>query len=492
VPVRSGGFPWSARSLWKNPFKPRRSKHEGFFGFFETSTGLYPYLACEKSKSQVTTLLGALGFFAPGMKTFQLSGLLVSPLILLAGSGVVAVPQTTLAARSVDEQVKSLAQRYEQVEAQLGRSVHYIRKTESDGATTVEQAWFNGAGELIKVAVDRTDSSGGELTEYFGDFFHDPLFTLTRKETRFPDGSVQIDESRKYFGAPPAGESGKLIRELRKSAHFKAGESTDTAHVPNVNVDLTKQPKDDETDKQPWERPWLDKPLKVVEELKNAGGPDFDPFENVKGDSERFRVIHLTASPDGRYAIALGFARAQINWDEFSFSAGEKAWSDDYRVQGEEGLRNYVVDLVQQRILGETGCDYFTTNPGPLPGLISCTVEWSPDSTKFVQEWEQRSYVACVAGQITAEGKLIGVADLGKEIEKGTFAFLKKHPASLVIWMENFKLGDNGSIVIDVIGKKRGDELGDALFSLTERFRLSPTPSRLHVSKIDIRKAPQD
>jgi hypothetical protein len=393
-------------------------------------------------------------------------------------------------AASTDEQVKKLSERYSQTEVQLERSVHYLRKTESNGVATIEQAWFNGGGDLIKVAVERTDSSGRELTEYFGDFFHDPLFTLTRKETPFPDGSVQVEESRKYFGDPPTFESGELIRELRKSAHFKAGESTDTVHVPNVNVDLTKQPKNDETGKQSWERPWLDKPLKVAEELKKGGPPDFDPFANIKGDSQKFRVIHLTASPDGRYAIALGFAREQINWDEFSFSAGEKAWSDDYRAQGEDDLRNYVVDLVQQRILGETGCDYFTTNPGPLPGLISCTVEWSPDSTKFVQEWEQRSYVACVAGQITAEGKLIGMTDLGKEIEKRTFAFLKKHPASLAIWMENFKLGNNGSILVDVIGKKRGDELGDAVFSLTERLRLRATPDGLRAEMLNIRRLP--
>jgi hypothetical protein len=388
-------------------------------------------------------------------------------------------------AASTDEQVKKLAERYSQTEAQLERSVHYLKKTELNGVATIEQAWSNGGGDLIKVAVERTDSSGRELTEYFGDFFHDSLFTLTRKETRFPDGGIQVDESRKYFG-----EAGKVIRELRKSARFKTGEPTETAHIPNVNVDLTKQPKNDETDKQSWERPWLDKPLKVAEELKKGGPPDFDPFANVKGDSVRFRVIHLTASPNGRYAIAIGFAREQINWDEFSFGAGEQAWSDDYRAQGEEDLRNYVVDLVQQRILGETGCDYFTTNPGPLPGLISCTVEWSPDSTKFVQEWEQRSYVACVAGQITAEGKLIGMADLGKEVEKGTFAFLKKHPASLVIWMENFKLENNDSILVDVIGKKRGDELGDAVFSLTERLHLRATPDGLRAEILKIRRLP--
>ena len=50
--------------------------------------------------------------------------------------------------------------------------------------TTIEQAWFNGADDLIKVAVERTDPSGRELTEYFGRFRFDyhGMFTLTRKE----------------------------------------------------------------------------------------------------------------------------------------------------------------------------------------------------------------------------------------------------------------------------------------------------------------------
>ena len=45
--------------------------------------------------------------------------------------------------RSVDDQVKSMAQRYTQVEAQLDRSVHYIRKEASGAETTIEQALFN-------------------------------------------------------------------------------------------------------------------------------------------------------------------------------------------------------------------------------------------------------------------------------------------------------------------------------------------------------------
>ena len=41
-------------------------------------------------------------------------------------------------AELLDEQVKELAQRYAQVEAQLSRSVHYMKKEDSDPGTTIE------------------------------------------------------------------------------------------------------------------------------------------------------------------------------------------------------------------------------------------------------------------------------------------------------------------------------------------------------------------
>src|SRR5262245_1466479 len=89
-------------------------------------------------------------------------------------------------AAGIDDQVKALTRRYEQVEAQLDRSVRYIRKTESDGGTTIEQIWCNGAGDLIKVAIERRDSSGRELTEYFAQDFEnasDGMFILMSKES---------------------------------------------------------------------------------------------------------------------------------------------------------------------------------------------------------------------------------------------------------------------------------------------------------------------
>ena len=141
--------------------------------------------------------------------------------------GIVAIASKASGALSVDEQVKMLAERYRQVEDQLARSIRYTSKDESGSAIIIGQEWYNGAEDLIRAAVERNDASGRELTEYIphdlgSDFGWRGLFMLTRKETPLPDGGTQVEESRKYFGETEEGND-RLIRELRKSAHFKPG-----------------------------------------------------------------------------------------------------------------------------------------------------------------------------------------------------------------------------------------------------------------------------
>jgi hypothetical protein len=242
-------------------------------------------------------------------------------------------------------------------------------------------------------------SKGRELTEYFTcetSVFGIPgaMFILTRRESPQPDGGTQVDESRKYFGENEHGNV-QLIRELRKSARFKPGESTDTVHTPNIVVDLRRQPKDNRTAEERSEAisKFVSKPEEIAVTLQKAGPPEFDPFVNVKGDSEKFRVIHGTASPDGRYVIALGFAGKDVDWDDFVDRMEQGL------TEGEEGLRNYGVDLASQKILGETGCNYFGTSR--RYNNRECTVTWSPDSLKFVELWDDKwRSTACVAGKI--------------------------------------------------------------------------------------------
>ena len=413
---------------------------------------------------------------------------------LLSVLGVIALTRSASSGDSVDEQVKMLAERYRQVEDQLPRSIRYTSKDESGGATTVRQEWYNGAEDLIKAAVERNDASGRELTEYIphdlgSDFGWRGLFLLTRKETPLPDGGMQVEESRKYFGETEEGND-QLIRELRKSARFKPGEPTDTVHVPNVVVDLSKQNKAEGGA----EEFGLGEPHELSAALRKVGPPQFfDPFASVKGDSDKFRVIHGSASPDGRFAIAMGLPPGQSNWD---------ALYEDESYFYENGARdydapNYVVDLTQRKILGETHCNYFGTKR--RYNQRQCILRWSPDSLKFVQLWDDKwSSTECVAGKISPGPKLAGAVDLDKAIGKKTYAFVKKrfdseNGGAGELSLQINKVSNDGTIDLEASEQCRfGDCRGETIFAVGERLRLRETTGGLRVDILNLRRLPNE
>jgi hypothetical protein len=408
--------------------------------------------------------------------------------------GILTLAYNASGARSVDEQVKMLAERYRQVEDQLTRSIRYTSKDESGGATKVRQEWYNGAEDLIKAAVERNDASGRELTEYIphdlgSDFGWRGLFLLTRKETPLPDGGMQVEESRKYFGETDEGLD-QLIRELRKSARFKPGESTDTVHVPNVVVDLSKQNKGEGGA----EEFGLGEPHELSPALRKVGPPQFfDPFANTQGDSDKYRVIHGSVSPDGRFAIAMGLPPGQSNWD---------ALYEDESYFYENGARdydvpNYVVDLTQRKILGETHCNYFGTKR--RYNHQQCILRWSPDSLKFVQLWDDKwSSTECVAGKISPGPKLAGAVDLDKTIGKQTYSFVKKRfdsengdAGELSLKINN--VSNDGTIDLDASEQCRfGDCRGEIIFKVNERLRLSDGPKGPLLEILKMRQLPND
>lgn len=399
-------------------------------------------------------------------------------------------PAGGMAEPSNEDQVKHLAQYYAHVEAQLDRSIHYSKSESIDGVTILRQAWLNGADDLIKVAVERTGPTGRELTEYVAeDFGLQTMFVLTRKEAPVADGDTQIDESRRYF------VGGTLVRELRKSGRFKPGDSLDTVHLPNVTVDPPQPLKDRraEEERSRAEYEFLLGPQTVGAELRKAGPPQTDPFAAVKGDSEKFRVIHGSVSPDGRYAIALGFARNEINWDDFIEKEGEVEGKTTYYAENNDDVRNYVIDLAAQKILGETGCNYFGTRK--RYNHRECTLSWSGDSTSFVQLWSDKwEDSACVAGQIAPGPKLGGVTNLLKVLEPKTYSFLKKRADSmpgLSIHVE--RVSNNGRIELNVSGSiSSGERKGETLFNLAESVQLRKTATGLRAEVLNIRRLPNE
>jgi hypothetical protein len=403
--------------------------------------------------------------------------------------GICALTCSEAGALSVEEQMKMLAARYGQVEDQLARSIRYTSKDESSGATTVRQAWFNGADDLIKVAVESRNGAQRELTEYFALDFendYDGMFMLMRKETPAPDGGVQVEESRKYFGEGKTGGNGVLIRELRKSAHSKPGESTDTVRTPNVTVDLGKKSNQLTEDEL---REMLNAPTNTAEELKK-GTPAFDPFADVKGDSDKYRVIHGSASPDGRFAIALGFAREPVDWD-----AQYDKETESYYAEGDEGIRNYVVDLAQKKTLGETGAAWAGTRR--RYNHPECVVTWSPDSSLFVQllanKWASDD---CVAGKIVSGPRFVGAVNLLKPLSPKIYAFIKKpfdREEGGALSFYNEKVTNDGAVDMEAAEyESSGDRKGDANFRVNVRFRLREAPQGLSIEGVKMRRLPNE
>ena len=213
----------------------------------------------------------------------------------------------------------------------------------------------------------------------------------------------------------------------------------------------------------------------------------------MKGDSEKFRVIHGSVSPDGRYAIALGFSDPEINWDGFIDKEYQVAGKPTYYAEDEENVKNYVVDLTTQTILGETGCNYFGTRK--RYNHRECILTWSPDSTNFVQLWADKwADTACVAGQIAPGPKLVGVTDLRKLLDAKNHAFLKKHAdetQGLSIHVE--QVGKDGRIELEVSASIRsGERKGEMLFNLAESVQLRKTAKGLQAEMLNIRRLPNE
>src|SRR5262249_26632500 len=168
-----------------------------------------------------------------------------------------------------------------------------------------------------------------------------------------------------------------------------------------------------------------------------------------------------------------------------------------YDLEDVKGLRNYLVDLATQKILGETGSKYFYTinlnghRWKVFGGFRKCNVTWSPDSTFFVQLYtEEWGYRDCHAGKIVAGPKLAGIVDLGNEIEKQTFGFLKKRPSSGELRMHVDQVSNDGDILFKVEGVSQREE--KVLFTLYENLRLLEAPAGLQPETVSVTRAPKE
>ena len=320
-------------------------------------------------------------------------------------------------ADDLDAQVKRIAERVNSVETQLDRAVLYEKITDdaAAGSSLTEQAWLTEAADWLKIHEDRVNKAGRQLTELWFGKENALIFRLRREEKPQPDGTTQVLESRCYY------DGGALVRELRKEAWFKAGESTDTKQIKNLTLPIAKLTEEERRSSKQQEMA-----RDYIARLTTAGPANRDPSATAGGDSSRFQLIHDSTSPDGRYAVGIGFAEAPKSWDDLYLLTEDVPERDSYWVEDSdlrEKLRNYVIDLTTHRIVGETGGDAYGTRTSV--GRGSWSFSWSPDSRWLAQVTSDKWASGCKVVALDPEKGVVASGDLGEAAQQATMDFLK-------------------------------------------------------------------
>jgi hypothetical protein len=412
-----------------------------------------------------------------------------SVLSLAAAFTVAATVPAVLAADKVDAQIKQIAARVNAVDAQLERAVHYERKETNAAAneTATEQAWLSEPRDLLKVARERVGKTDRARKEVWFRSSDEPIFVLTYQETTLDDGRTRVEESRRYFDP----NDGQLIRELTKQSVFKAGEALATKQIKNVTRAIAKVPERERSNES-----YRQDAHELTTSLVEAGPPKHDPGADAPGDSARFRLIHGSASPDGRYAVALGFPETPKSWDDFvlnidTATGTENFWIEEFD-EREKG-RNYVVDLTTHRIILEMPAEAYATQ-GHV-GRDGWAHHWSPDSKWLVQSHHGRWSSGLRAIRIDGNTAPGGPLELTELVQKQAAAFLKTKKDRSLKGVENAfgfylygaEIANDGLLTLSFSLCVPGSKSYDNLPSLIERFRLKTIDGKLQAQFVDAR-----
>ncbi|MFL6505697.1 MAG: hypothetical protein ACJ8KC_09800, partial [Candidatus Udaeobacter sp.] len=191
-------------------------------------------------------------------------------------------------------------------------AVHYVKKEETAPHLTVQQAWFNKFGGLLKVATERTSAAARELKEFFPfDPDEDPaarrMFVLIRREHPLPNGATRVDEERLYLQRK-ASTPLVTVRKLTKTAEFKAGQALDMEHVRNVVSTPSQGPAPDSAEAAQFDWELMEQPVNIARALRDAGAQESEaPAANKEVDpakKEKGWAVNAV-SPDGQWALRL-------------------------------------------------------------------------------------------------------------------------------------------------------------------------------------------
>jgi hypothetical protein len=379
-----------------------------------------------------------------------------------------------------------ILRRRDEVEEQLQRSLFFEKIERSQRVK--QQAWVAPSGDPLKVRVEtRTRDLLTDL-QIFLDQHGDVTLVVTRNERRLDNGEIEVEETTRYF------EFWRLIRIARKTARFKR---RDKKNMNKVRAKLLGLPKlGDPDERLNVFMQQVDETLRSVVVGRKAARTPRIP----KGDSRRFRFIEGTGSSDGRMALGFGLAQEVVSWKRHVVAVDETLGRTQYRVDSpplDDLIRNYVVDVAANKILGETNCHYVGTRHHF--GHRTCQAIWSPQN-HFLIELDQGKWGTIEARVVHIDDGDLLTADLLKPVTDYAYKFLsqKKERSIRRFGAERFteslectEVDERGVVRFELFGQVPKSAEDDSSFSLVGRFRINEKAGVLSLKFLECQLGPR-
>jgi hypothetical protein len=382
-------------------------------------------------------------------------------------------------------QLALILRRRDEIEEQLQRSLFFERIDKRQRVT--QQAWVTRTGDPLTVRIEKKSRDLLTDLQIFLNQDGDVILAVARKERRLDHEEIEVEETTRYF------EFWRLIRITRKTARFERREKIGMS---NVRAKLLQLPKLGDSDERPDVfTQELEHTLRSVVAGRKAARAPRVP----KGDSRRFRFIQGTTSSDGRMALGFGLAQEVVRWDKHVVSVDETLGRKFYYVDSPrlDGLiRNYIVDVAANKVLGETNCHYVGTRAHY--GHRTCRAIWSPKNS-FLIHLHQGKWGTIEATAVHIDDGHLLAADLLKPLTDYAYEFLsqKKERSIRRFGTERFAeslrctaIDERGSVRFELFGEipKSGED--DSTFSLIGRFRIYERAGVLSLKFLECKLGP--
>ncbi len=384
-----------------------------------------------------------------------------------------------------EDRIDTIQRRQQQIASGLDNSLFYEMPGDSNKPQIKQKAWITASGDPLKIEIEADENNVKNTVQFY---FHEqtgPALAVTRREQVDGNGAIHIEDTTYYFAAT------SLVRIEVKTAHFAKNDLILMNKVRARELNLGEF-----ADGALLAHPLYLQGKEVLEDIfhhLHLSGRFKDHFP----DNDHYRLIQGTCAPNGRFALGFGLADEVIDWQALALSGNDIKGHQHYladSLQLESSIRNYLVEIESQKILGETGCHYIGTRR--RFNHRECCVVWSPNSQFVVQIFRAKWLsIEAIAGWISESGSL-KVIDLMKHVASRSYDYLResKHRAyrrfgerfSLQIYSAD--INNAGLVSLHIRGEIPKSPEDGSSFNLIERFRIMRNSKGLSLKFIDIRE----